>query len=93
MLVEEKDLQDLLSKNEHSKLRYCAIILIKRPEKLKAENLFWLSENGDLNEISKNLYHTLRQVDESKYSKLYIQEIEMIHLGVALMDRIRKAAN
>lgn len=93
MLVEEKDLQNLLSKNEHSKLKNCAIILNKRPKKLKAENLFWLSENGDLNEISKNLYHTLRQIDESQYSKLYIQEIEMIHLGVALMDRIRKAAN
>ena len=93
ILLEDKDLQDLLSKNEHSVMDNIAIILQKRPEKLKAENLFWLSENGDLKEISKNLYHTLRQMDESKYSELYIQGIKMVNLGVAIMDRIRKAAN
>ena len=53
MLVGENDLQDLLLKNEHSLMNNSAILLMKRPRKLKAENLFWLSENGDLNEISK----------------------------------------
>lgn len=92
-LVGKNVLQDLLLKNEHSLMNNSAILLMKRPRKLKAENLFWLSENGDLNEISKNLYHILRYVDESHYSELYIEELEMVHLGVALMDRIRKAAN
>ena len=92
-IIQKKEVPNLLQQNNDATTKKSAIVLNKRPKILDKKNIYWLSENGDFEEISKNLYKLLRSLDHSKhYDEILIEAIERKELGIALMDRIQKAA-
>ena len=51
-----------------------------------------LSKNGNLKEASRNLFHFLHKLDQSKCKKIAIAPIPSIDLGLTINDRIRRAS-
>jgi len=48
---------------------------------------------GDLNRFAVNLYHLLREADRLGVQQLFVEGVKDDHLGLAIMNRLRKAAN
>jgi len=60
---------------------------------LSALQTIYLSENGDLLEVAANLFSALHAMEENPLvAKIYVQAVAEIGIGVAIMDRLRKAA-
>lgn len=53
---------------------------------------FWLSEGGDLAEIAHNLFSLIQKLDGAGYTKLHVERTENIGIGVAVNDRLSRAA-
>lgn len=51
-----------------------------------------LSEQGDLNEAAANLFSMLRELDKHGHKKIAIMSIPNTGLGVAINDRLKRAA-
>ncbi len=65
------------------------------PEKYKGKfkNIEILSPDGDLHEAAKNLFSLLYKLDQQNLDKIYVQKVPEKHIGIAIMDRLRKAAH
>ena len=55
-------------------------------------NTFNLSQNGDLKEAAKNLYKVFRKIKKLKYKKIYVSKVPYKGIGLAINDRLKKAA-
>lgn len=81
------------------RLQKHAIIFVKRPnslEKYKETDflkLFWLSENGDLNEVGKNLFSLLERLDGQGFEIIFVERPENRGIGIAINDRLKRAAH
>jgi len=53
---------------------------------------YWLSETGDFTQAAQGLYELLRQLDEAGFAQIYCEQATETGLGVALNDRLRRAA-
>jgi len=53
----------------------------------------WLSETGDLREAAAGLFAKLRRLDEAGLDVILAEKLPETGLGVAIMDRLRKAAH
>lgn len=51
-----------------------------------------LSESGDLNEAAANLFSMLRDLDQPGYKSIAVMDIPDRGLGIAINDRLRRAA-
>ncbi|PKL17515.1 MAG: threonylcarbamoyl-AMP synthase [Spirochaetae bacterium HGW-Spirochaetae-5] len=51
-----------------------------------------LSANGDLREAAANLFSHLHRLDMLDIDKIYVERVEGSGLGVAIMDRLKKAS-
>ena len=51
-----------------------------------------LSKNGSLKEASRNLFHFLHKLDQSKCKKIAIASIPNVGLGLTINDRIKRAS-
>jgi len=51
-----------------------------------------LSPNGDLSEAAANLYNQLRELDWSGFQAIAVMAIPEEGLGIAINDRLRRAA-
>ena len=51
-----------------------------------------LRENGNLKEASRNLFHFLHKLDQSKCKKIAIAPIPNVNLGLTINDRIKRAS-
>ncbi len=51
-----------------------------------------LSRNGNLKEASRNLFHFLHKLDQSKCKKIAIAPIPSVDLGLTINDRIKRAS-
>jgi L-threonylcarbamoyladenylate synthase len=51
-----------------------------------------LSATGDLQEAAANLFAMLRQLDEPKYRAIAVMPVPEAGLGLAINDRLRRAA-
>ena len=61
---------------------------------LSAFQTIFLSENGDLLQVAANLFSALHTMEENPLvSEIYVQTVAEIGIGVAIMDRLRKAAH
>ena len=58
----------------------------------KGKNIFNLSSKSDLNEAAKKLYKTLRIIKSRNYKMIYVSSIPQIGIGLAINDRLRRAA-
>ena len=58
----------------------------------KGRNVFNLSQKGNLNQAAKNLYKTLRKIKNLKYKKINVVKIPNHNIGIAINDRLKRAA-
>ena len=56
------------------------------------KNYFNLSKNSDLKQAASNLYKTLRKIKKLKFRKIYVVKIPNIGPGIAINDRLKRAA-
>ena len=56
-------------------------------------NYFNLSKKSNLKEAANNLYKTMRTIKKSKFKSISVCKIPNSGLGVAINDRLKKAAN
>ena len=68
-----------------------ALITIGKKFKYK-KNYFNLSKKSDLKEAASNLYKTLRKIKKLKFKKIYVVKIPYIGPGIAINDRLKRAA-
>jgi L-threonylcarbamoyladenylate synthase len=71
-----------------------AALLIRRPElHTPGEQVFWLSEDGSQEEIARNLFSLLRQLDTGKWRRIHA-EVPAGSEGLtpAIRDRLTRAA-
>ena len=57
------------------------------------KNFFSLSNNSNLTEAASNLYKTFRLIKKKKFKKIQIAKIPLKDSGIAINDRIKRAAN
>ena len=57
-----------------------------------AGNTFWLSESGDLTEIAHNLFMLIQKLDIGGYTQLQVERAEDVDIGIAVNDRLSRAA-
>lgn len=53
---------------------------------------YWLSEHGEVVEIAHNLFMLLQQLDKANYTQLHVEQAENTGIGLAVNDRLRRAA-
>jgi len=58
----------------------------------KSNNVFNLSFKSNLNEAAKNLYKTLRLIKDRNYKMIYVSPIPKTGVGLAINDRLKRAA-
>ncbi len=82
----------------HSKLSKAGILLFSSgsaPEAqppIQATAVEVLSEKGDLKEAAANLFSALHRLDKSKSEIIFAEPMPENGLGLAIMDRLRRAA-
>ncbi len=81
-------LEDELSSND----RTAAYLLLRKPPHSLSNHIHWLSENGELESIAANLFAKLRELDSAGYEKIVAEEAPELGLGLAVNDRLRRAA-
>ena len=64
----------------------------QRPEGLKWQPCEVLSPSGDLREAAATLFARMRRLDEAGLDVIYAESVPEHGLGIAIMDRLRKAA-
>jgi len=69
-----------------------AVIGFGKKFKIK-KNHFNLSKNDNLNEAANNLYRTLRKIKNSGFESIIVNKIPNIGIGIAINDRLKRAAN
>nr|MDO8134120.1 L-threonylcarbamoyladenylate synthase [Candidatus Njordarchaeum guaymaensis] len=58
----------------------------------KADVVKSLGNRGDLEEIARKLFPTLREMDEQKVDAIVVERVETRGLGLAIMNRLRRAS-
>ncbi len=56
-------------------------------------NYFNLSKKSDLKEAASNLYKTFRKIKKLRFKKIYVVKIPNVDAGIAINDRLKRAAN
>ena len=84
-ILSENTILDLMDKKSTGLLRYNTPIE-------GFGNQIVLSEKSDLNEAAFRLFDALRQFDKMDIQKVYIELVPEEGLGVAINDRLRRAA-
>ncbi|MDR0595738.1 MAG: threonylcarbamoyl-AMP synthase [Puniceicoccales bacterium] len=70
-----------------------AFVYLKRPHDLYCANdIFWLSNKGDYFEVAKSLFDMLQNLDKAEYDVIYCQKAEQKGIGIAINDRLTRAA-
>lgn len=72
-----------------------AVVFISKsdvPPNLGCPHCFWLSEDGSLKTAAHHLFELLRKLDNGDYGHLYWQLPPEQGLGMALRDRLQRAA-
>ena len=57
------------------------------------KNCFNLSKKSNLKEAASNLYKILRKIKKLKFKKIYVVKIPNKSVGIAINDRLKRAAN
>ena len=70
----------------------CALITFGKKYKNKT-NYFNLSKRSDLKEAASNLYKTFRKIKKQGFKKIYVVKIPNVDAGIAINDRLKRAAN
>ena len=74
------------------KADYKAAFIVFGKKYRKRKDMFNLSKKGNLREAAKNLYKTLRKIKNLGYKKINVVKIPNSNIGIAINDRLKKAA-
>jgi L-threonylcarbamoyladenylate synthase len=88
---EMKHLYDICQKSQASWPRIGVLSFDNKKQEGWFETLEILSPQGDLREAAANLFHAIRKLDKMNLDLLIAENIPEKGLGVAIMDRLRKA--
>jgi len=69
-----------------------ALILNRKPEKSWSAHVYWLSVDGKVHEIARNFFDLLQKLDKKNYHTLIIEAVPNEGIGIALNDRLQRAA-
>jgi len=69
-----------------------ALLAFGTPAPTGAKETRWLSRSGDLREAAANLFAALRALDRPDFAAIAVMPIPEYGLGLALNDRLRRAA-
>lgn len=69
-----------------------AALLLAKPSQSYGKNVHWLSESGKLDEIATNLFSKMRELDDAGFERILAEEAPELGLGLAINDRLRRAA-
>ena len=58
----------------------------------QAENIFWLSESGSIEEVAHNLFNLLQRLDQQKFEHIEVELSPAQGIGKAINDRLKRAA-
>ena len=78
--------------NQKGTDKNCALITFGKKYKNKT-NYFNLSKKSDLKEAASNLYKTFRKIKKQGFKKIYVMKIPNQGPGIAINDRLKRAAN
>ena len=67
------------------------ILFLEKVTKIK--NYFNLSKKADLKEAATNLYKIMRKIKKKGYKKIFVSKIPKKGPGIAINDRLSRAAN
>lgn len=62
------------------------------PQQFATCDKYWLSESNDLREAAQNVFALLRKLDKQDYSNIYCEQPKAEGIGIALLDRLTRAA-
>lgn len=68
-----------------------AIVLLQKEGK-PSDSVFHFSEHGHIEEIAKNLYRVLQEIDQKQFKRVFIETPPAEGIGVAIRDRLSRAA-
>lgn len=71
-----------------------AVILNQKPRDNSdlSGDLYWLSESEDMLEMSQHFFDLLQRLDKHNYTQLAVESLPEQGIGIALNDRLRRAA-
>ena len=69
-----------------------AWVLAAKPAGPVARNIFWLDARGDLRGAARQLFATLRRLDDGRFKKIHVVLATGGGLADAINDRLRRAA-
>ena len=78
--------------NQKKADRNCALITFGKKYKNNINN-FNLSKKSDLKEAASNLYQTFRKIKKKGFKKIYVVKIPNVGAGIAINDRLKRAAS
>ena len=71
---------------------YKAAFIVFGKKYKRKKHMFNLSKNANLREAARNLYKTLRKIKNLGYKKIRVVKIPNNEIGIAINDRLKKAA-
>ena len=77
--------------NQKKANKNCALITFGKKYKKKT-NYFNLSKKADLKEAASNLYKTFRKIKKQGFKKIFVVKIPNVDEGIAINDRLKRAA-
>ena len=81
----------MLKNRKNFNKKYAFITLGNKYKNYK--NCFNLSKKSDLKEAASNLYKTFRKIKKQGFKKIYVVKIPNVDAGIAINDRLKRAAN
>lgn len=69
-----------------------ALVTNRKPTTIRSEHVYWLSEDGNPADMSRSLFDLLQKLDRMNYESLIIEAVPEEGLGIAINDRLRRAA-
>ena len=81
-----------INTSAHSASKIATVFIQRPPASDPATDCYWLSEAGNLKEVAHNLFSLMQKLDQSDYTHLRIQLATNTGIGLAINDRLRRAA-
>ena len=86
------DRPSAVNASAHSASKIATVFTQRPPASDPAPDCYWLSEFGNLEEVAHNLFSLMQKLDQSDYTHLRIQLATNTGIGLAINDRLRRAA-
>lgn len=84
---------DEINDSEIENKKLAGLFFKENKSSLKFEQVEFLSTGGDIHEAAANLFHHLHTLESANVDMIIVEPVPESGLGIAIMDRLRKATN